>query len=772
MSFRSNEYPSTASLPSSQHRIIEVKHRLRPVSSQRTTGAESNQSSTHAFEVVIDGDPIVLQISNLKRRALGLLGEGRLSAVLGLIKEMLHECRRERLVEQSNGSSPRIQQMSVLVDDVFQAFATAAFAPDTIRSSKQRHQQPLELGLHTLQLQLSAASILVHPYETVPRSTLIMALRTLTAYMEVHGNELITLAPLNPDVGSDSGIETSDAAFRILQRLVTGVGVRPSLQKGRVRVIAEKDFHRVLIAISKVGKVSEAHRMVKMQERHAGHFVSEKPAVAYSILIKGYGQLGDLENVVATLTNFCTQLQSRNDVQPDIIFLNSLIDAFINCRAFHKAQAIFDYMKQRSTASEDKPVQDTIQHLSGTSALDETLLSSLFPVDGLCLAPNQRTYNTMLKGFAEYGSINQALSLAYEMEGLGMWDPVTTNTLVHAAVQCGQLELAESILGNYTTSKRSFHMSDGLGPVGFNNRAAPKYAKTDQSSIRSNSSRKPYQHPNVEAYTELLDAYGKGGQLEKVMGVMQLMRKRGVEPNEFTYTCLLGALARHRKVDQAHRVVAYMESSACDVRLTAATYNSFISGLVDSDRFPTEGNDTEFDACVDEALRLLRRMMEKGVSPNAITISLLIESFGRCQRPRVEEAKALMQKLEQDGIITRANLKIATSLIRTCSRGGDLKGAAEAFRRILQPDAASLNAFLDACCRCNMLSLALQTFDHFLQRGNQGPPEIYPDVITYSVVIDALFNSKTPASARRAQQLYNEMKSMYQIRPDRRLVDR
>lgn len=747
--------------------------RLLPVSSQQTATVEVNQSSLKSSYIVYDEESVLCKMRDYKRNAAGLLREGRLPEVLELIERMLCLCRRMRFLDiNHNESSLLNQKMSELVDEAFQEFAMVAFVPVARRSKP--HQQRLKFGMTALQLQLASSAALVTPYDTVPKAILLMALRALTTSMETHGNELITCTSSSRDVETDSCtvMDTSDAAFRILQRLIVGAGVRPNFQKGGKRLMAEKDFHRVLIAFSKVGKVDEAQRMVKLQERHAGDFSAENPAVAYSILLKGYGRLQELENVEKTLTNFCHQLETRQDVEPDIILLNSLIDAFINCGALAKAQTVFEYMRWWSVIPKGLPEhanRTALQSISDAT-MDSLAESSLlgFLRNGTCPPPNKRTYNTMLKGFAKNGTIDKAISLANEMEQLNLWDDVTTNTLVHAAVQSGDLEWAETILINYTTSMKTSQVNENLDKES-DSKTSISYSKQDQNSATRRSNN--FQHPNVEAYTELLDAYGKTDQLEKAMSIMQTMRERGVEPNEVTYTCVVGALARHRKIDQAHRVLAYMESSACNVRLTATTYNAFISGLVSCGPRQTEGEDFGLDGNVDEALLLLHHMTERGINPNAITVSVLIESFGRCQQPRVEEAKTLMRKLEQSGIVSRTNPKIATSLIRTCCLGGDLKGAAEAFRGIPQPDVAALNAFLDACCRCNMLSMALQTFQHFFQLKTAKLRQLVPDVITYSVLIGAFLNSKSLAGAHRAQQMYNEMKSLHFIRPDKRLID-
>ena len=209
--------------------------------------------------------------------------------------------------------------------------------------------------------------------------------------------------------------------------------------------------------ISNVGRRDVAPKVVAIQERHAPPLTP----VTYSILLKGYGRLRDLENVEMILSH-----AQSTGVVPDTVMLKSVIDAFINCNAMEKAFIVFTQMKQ-----------------------------------GLKAVPNVRTYNTLLKGHAKNGAYDNAITLSNDVKAYQLWDNVTTNTLVNAAITIQDFTHAETLLAKYTSTK---------------------------TNSRTN-------HPNVEAYTELLDGYAKSGQLNKALGVIPLMQHRGVDPNSNTH---------------------------------------------------------------------------------------------------------------------------------------------------------------------------------------------------------------------------------------------
>lgn len=602
---------------------------------------------------------------------------GALKTLVGMIESMEN-------VTELDSREKRI--LCEVVDNSLEAFFNYAFAPPYRGSfSIQR----VSLGVKAMEMQLSSRTLQA-PYNTIPKRTLLIALKALTGVNEVKHHDV-----------ADTILQNTDSAYRVLQRLVTGVGVRYA-NPNSLR-IHESDFNMVLNAYSNLGRMDMAHRIVALQER-TKHAPPLSP-VAYSILLKGYGKLGDFQNVEMILAH-----AKASGVDPDTVMLNSLIDAYVNCNGMDKALQVFNMMNNNS---------------NNVSELSE--YRSLFAGES-CPRPNRRTYNTILKGLANQGMLKESIDLSREMEAKRMWDDVTTNTLVQAAVMAYEFSLAENILKDYTAVKPN-----------------PKTGR----------------HPNVEAYTNLLDGYAKAGELDNARETMKIMKERGVEPNEITYTCMISGLARHKKIEQAKQMIAYMRSIG--LRPSAVTYNSFISGLVADGH---GGDPEQFDRYVDEAIDVLRQMMREGIKPNAVTISVIVDAFGRCERPRVVEAKSLVSKLEAQGIITSHSPKIATSLVQIYGAVQDLKGAVEAFRNIQTPDAAAVNAFIGACSRCNKDKLAIDTFEHYFRSDTH---RLEPDVISYSIIISAVLNNSIEGSSR-ARKLYEEMRRR-RIVLDNALVD-
>ena len=596
-----------------------------------------------------------------------------------------------RIVGQMQKSDDERISLCECVDAAIHTFTRSAFyvSGPNISMRDKHTQRRIILGSKAIYLQLQSAT-LVTPYNTVPESTLLAALRALTQLSE---------AQISSGDGNREEIRSLDLAFRILQRLVTGVGVR--LQKNsRLCALSEKDFNMVLNAFSNAGRMDMAHRIVALQERTPS---APRPSkVTYSILLKGYGRSGDVSYIDLLVSS-----AEKNGIVPDTILLNSLIDAYINCNALAKARVVFEQM-----------LPDTA---------DPPSVFADYPSP----RANLRTYNIMMKGLANIGDTVSALALADKMKQQRKWDSVTTNTLVHAAVVAKKYDMAEDML-----TKRTFKANDKHYP----------------------------QHPNVEAYTDLLDAYAKDGELGKAACLFELMKERSVQANEFTYTCFIAGLARQGEIEQAKQMLALMISSG--LRPTSVTCSAFISAIIASSE--TSEDPDDLDSKVDQGCSMLRICMKTGIRPSTATIATIVEAMGRCRPPRVSEALVLVDKLESDKIIPVASPKVITAVIRACGYAGEVSAALDALRRLEKPDLVAINAFLSVCCKCNCESTALQVFEfHFRQK--RSVYRLAPDVITYSTLISSLM--KTKKTLPKATKLYHEMREQDKVLPDKTLID-
>ena len=580
--------------------------------------------------------------------------------------------------------------LSEMIDESFQAYSRYAFAaPFQGRSNLLR----IAFGVKALNLQLSSGSALEAPYNTIPKPLLLSALKALTGIKGLTYSESI-----------DEVLRNTDAAYRVLQRLVTGNGVRYA-KPSNLRIF-ESDFNMVLNAYCSIGRMDMAHRIVALQKRtpHAPPL----SAVAYSILLKGYGKLADVQNVEMIMS----QAQS-SQVIPDVIMLNSLIDAYISCNEVNKALALFDFMKN--------PNDKTSEYYA------------LFPYKN-CPQPNKTTFNTMLKGLAASSSpLQKSIDLSEDMMSRGMWDDVSTNTLVQTAVACGDFQMAEEILET----------------------------ESQHEVPRSNNRNRYQQHPNLEAYTSLIDGYGKAGLPDNAMQTLKTMESRGIDPSDITYTCLIGALAKNRKFKKAQNFLSYMRSAG--VKPTAVTYNAFISGLLAETK-----KEDNVDQLVDDAILVLQDMVQERIKPNSITLSTIINGFARCSDPRVQEAETLVSKFDEGGIISKSELRIVSAMLNIYGAAGDIEKAKDTLATVSKPDVPVINSYLDAISKCENYKLVIETFDFYFRNNKNTVLE--PNLISFTILIGAVARSERQRGSQLMGRLYEEMKAR-RVHIDKVFVD-
>eukprot|EP00560_Eucampia_antarctica_P009898 CAMPEP_0197829456 /NCGR_PEP_ID=MMETSP1437-20131217/5929_1 /TAXON_ID=49252 ORGANISM="Eucampia antarctica, Strain CCMP1452" /NCGR_SAMPLE_ID=MMETSP1437 /ASSEMBLY_ACC=CAM_ASM_001096 /LENGTH=762 /DNA_ID=CAMNT_0043431155 /DNA_START=647 /DNA_END=2935 /DNA_ORIENTATION=- len=613
-----------------------------------------------------------------------------------------------------------LRASSVIIDETVSIVTKRAFAFPIYTGSEVITRVFAGLDVVDLQLRKKTKGILVAPYTTVPRSTLVEAIRAL--------NKLTPRSSMNIDDSTSKWAQRrAHIAFSLLRRLISGIGVRQPLRNGisisKQFMIAERDFCSVLRAFVEVDNMDMAHKIMALQERTVD--APDLSSVPYSILIKAYGRLGDASNVQRVWR------RTTLAIEPDVIMCNSAIDAFVNCGKLNLAEDIFSAMMKPDLNSMERP-------------------SNKLP------SPNTRTFNTMLKGYAKAASWEKASKLYKTIEEKGLnWDHITTNTLVSAAVSSGSFDTAESILANHT------YTID---------------AQVDGVQKHYHSRKK---HPNVEAYTELLDGYAKAGMLNKALNTLKLMRERDVQPNVYTYSSLIGALARSDKILQAKKMLEFMEYTD-HISPNVITYNAFLTGMLTRPEIKKISHNSaammdltvSMETREEEAFHLLSKMTNSGIRPNAVTVASLVEFLSiHCSPSRINVARDLVATLDKayKGHKYMHDKRVATIFIKAYSISADLDSATIVFSDIHNPDVVALNAYLDACCQCDKIKLAMENFNQICALETR---RIAPDVVTYSVIISSLLEYKDNLrAASKVRELYLEMKNVEGILPDTGLVD-
>lgn len=588
---------------------------------------------------------------------------------------LLLSAARKQL-KQRNVTKQQRKDLSQKMDDSIQILTTSAFSPP------YENDKRILNGVKVVQSLASNDYGLCVPYNLIPIKTILSAITALTTYVKAFAKENPTMTRDQRNTES----QMANEAFRLLQRLVSGSGIRV-----RDPFVREAEFTRVLDAFCTAGRMDMAERVVALQER-----ASNAPPVStitYSVLIRGYGDAGNVEQV----TRVFDESQSRG-IQVDTIMMNSLIDAYINCGDIFKANQIFRRMKR-----------------------------------GEAEAPaNLRTYNTMLKGWAENGRLDQVKRLSNEMQKTNdLWDNVTVNTVVHAAVLQQDWAMAEQMLSDHTFR-----------------------------------SRKNERHPQVEAYNELLNGYAEFGMIDEALHIYAEMEKRNVTPTEVTFCCILRALGTQNDLSAANEVLKRMISMG--LTPSAKVFGALISGITSSSTSQYYGDDGEHAARLFNAIAVLSRMVDIQCFPPPMLVAIILDFMSRSQPPKIHEALGLVNTIVERDIVQRGDEILWTALMKYYSSVGQPAAALATFQEIQSPDVAAVNQLLDICAKTGNHTRVTDVFHrHFKPHGH-----LPPDIISYSTILTSFlsgpYSRKNFAEARK---WYKELKACKAISLDNAFVD-
>jgi len=547
----------------------------------------------------------------------------------------------------------------------------------------------------------------------------------------------------------------------------------------------------------------------------------------------------------------------KGTIQSDIILCNSMLNSLVSCDLHAEASQFFYSMLLEN--NEDPITMAFVLRISGISSETAASLSliaassdaqnddqffrgsKLLPngvQNSRLPKPNQRTYNIFLKGLTKRLLCNPSASssklpdyffttsvsesvdskiktsssfehvrfLAQHMGKIGMWDAVTTNTVVNACVYVRRFDLAEQILDRYTVS------CDEL--------------------LRGSSSNKgkKNQHPNVEAYTELFDGYSKENLFNEGRNVLRKMKDRRVNPSGVTYTAIIHALAREGKVDLMKKKLEEYMAEQCATRSDydhdiAPIYNAIFAGLLlDPTTTSGDAHSLDYNSRLRHAIEIFSSLMRKSNSdrqaprPNIVSTNILFQGLARycsnwanSRQKYAELATKLYQELINMDYVPYGNARIHTPLMTIYASTGNLNKVKSCFSSIRDKDVVALNGYLDACTQCGSIGEALNAFrkyvgfsadkqEHDKEKSDYDEKiAIAPDVITYTVLISSILrsihaiadgisdstedsSSQAHNSAKMAQAvvivtkrsilLYNDMTTRWNIVPDNGFVDR
>lgn len=172
--------------------------------------------------------------------------------------------------------------------------------------------------------------------------------------------------------------------------------------------------------------------------------------------------------------------------------------------------------------------------------------------------------------------------------------------------------------------------------------------------------------PDEVTYTSLINAYCVEGELSKALRLHNEMMQKGFLADDVTYSVLINGLNKKARTNEAKRLLLklfYEESVPNDV-----TYNTLIENCNNNEFKSAVGLVKGFcmKGLMSEADRVFKTMLQKNHKPNAAIYNLIIH--GHCRSGNVHKAFVLYMDLEHCDFVSHTVTVIA--LIKALAREG------------------------------------------------------------------------------------------------------
>lgn len=242
-----------------------------------------------------------------------------------------------------------------------------------------------------------------------------------------------------------------------------------------------------------------------------------KPSpVTLGILVKTYGQAGDLQKVLQVWSEMETQRDQANAVT-----YGCMIDACVKCGNLEKAVEIFDGMKAKGKHK------------------------------------NTILYTTLIKGYGLEKDLNSAIDLFREMLVEDVpYNTITYNSIIDACIKCGDLQKAEQLLREMTLPESKLDpdlitfstLLKGYCHVGDIDKALRVAEAIKERGLRKDEL----------VYNTLMDGCVKANDITAGVGLFEEMVQQQMRPSAITHSILVRLYQRAGYEDDATEAVAQL----------------------------------------------------------------------------------------------------------------------------------------------------------------------------------------------------------------------
>jgi pentatricopeptide repeat protein len=432
--------------------------------------------------------------------------------------------------------------------------------------------------------------------------------------------------------------------------------------------------------------------------------------VTYNTIIKMHLLAGDRKEARTAV-----ELMKKAGLQPNCVTFNELLDACVKTHP-QEAWMILDEMDACGVKPNHITCSILLKTIDSTSVatnverilkvldsmieeMDEVLLSSVVEacirvgrVDLLMpyLKRQGSARRIQVRGPHTYGSIIRAYGFVNDIDGA--WDTwremrtrhivptsVTLGCMVEAVVSNGDPEAGYALIQEMLNDEQCCSIVNAViycsVVKGFSHQK-----KFDRVWATYQEMLKQKVQFSIVTFNTLVDASSRGGEMNRIRGLLQSMQDQGIEPNLITYSAILKGYCQENRLDEAFELMEGMVQTT-KYKPDEIMYNTLLDGCARQGLY-------------ERGIKLLSEM-EKVVRPSNYTLSVLVKMASRGKR--LDEAFQLTERISAKYRF-KLNIHVYSNLIQACIHNKDLRRAFEVLERLakerVRPDVRTYSLLL------------------------------------------------------------------------------
>lgn len=355
-------------------------------------------------------------------------------------------------------------------------------------------------------------------------------------------------------------------------KLERAFGLLEYLKTKNTELNDEIIFNCLIDVCIKLNCIDKAEK-VFYQMKDVGVFPSK---ITYAIMIKGYGQIYDLERAFKIFEEM-----KENNVVPNEIIYGCLLHACVRCSNIEKVTYVYNEMKNNEIEFNVVIYTTLVKAYTKARKMEEALEVYNTLLKDEKVQVNIIAHNAMLdccvenRKFDKMQEIYDYIKSKFiDNENAPQPDLITYSTVIKGFARAGNMDKVFDMYGFLKTKEFKLDevmynsILDGCAKSKNLSKALEIY--NDMKTLGINRS-------NV-TYSILIKLYANDKKDQEAFNILKEMKEFGIKPGMIVYTCLIQMCLRTKRFEKAIELFEEMKSSS--VKPDHVLYNTIVNGCL------------------------------------------------------------------------------------------------------------------------------------------------------------------------------------------------